>query len=88
MATSTVTTAADVVNAGNGVLSLREAVNLANATTTEDLVVDAPLEVSLAGMFLMWALGSAVVVTILALSDWIAEVRAARRGVAQSPPGT
>lgn len=52
-----------------------------SATTTEDVVVDAPLEVSLAGMFLMWALGSSAVVTILALTDWVAEVRAARRGV-------
>ena len=50
------------------------------ATTQEDLVVDAPLTVSLAGMFLMWAVGSAVVITILALSDWIAETRARRSG--------
>jgi hypothetical protein len=50
------------------------------ATTTEDVVVDAPLEVSLPGMFLMWALGSAVVVTVLALGDWIAEVRRSRSG--------
>jgi hypothetical protein len=38
MATFTVTTAADVVNAGDGVLSLREAVAQANATTTADTV--------------------------------------------------
>ncbi|MBK9741321.1 MAG: hypothetical protein IPO93_17965 [Actinobacteria bacterium] len=50
-----------------------------SATTTTDLVVDAPLNVSLTGMFLMWPLASAGVVTILALGDWIAEVRAARR---------
>jgi len=31
-------------------------------------------------MFLMWAAASAFVVTVLALSDWISEVRAARRG--------
>ena len=49
------------------------------ATTTEDLVVDAPLEVSLPMVFLIWAIASAVVVTILALSDWIAETRARRR---------
>lgn len=49
------------------------------ATTTEDLVVDAPLQVSLGGMFLMWGLASAVVITILALSDWITETRARRR---------
>jgi len=38
MATFTVTTAADVVSASDGVLSLREAVNLANATTTADVI--------------------------------------------------
>jgi hypothetical protein len=41
------------------------------ATTTEELVVDAPLEVTLAGMFLMWPIAASVVVTILALSDWL-----------------
>lgn len=49
------------------------------ATTTEDVVVDAPLQVSMPVMFLIWALASAGVVTILALSDWIAETRARRR---------
>jgi hypothetical protein len=48
------------------------------ATTETDLVVDAPLKVSMQGMFVMWALASAVVVTILALGDWINEVRSAR----------
>jgi hypothetical protein len=50
-----------------------------SATTDQDLVVDAPLEVSLAGMFLVWPIASAAVVTILALGDWVAEVRASRR---------
>ena len=49
------------------------------ATTTEDVVVDAPLEVSMPVMFLVWAIASAGVVTVLALSDWIAETRARRR---------
>ena len=49
------------------------------ATTTEDLVVDGPLEVSMPVMFIIWALASAVVVTILALSDWVAETRARQR---------
>lgn len=57
------------------------------ATTTEDLVVDAPLAVSMQGMFVMWALASAGVVTILALSDWVAEVRRARRREAAGEPG-
>ena len=51
-----------------------------SATTTTDVVVDAPLKVAMPGMFLMWAAASAFVVTVLALSDWISEVRAARRG--------
>jgi len=50
-----------------------------SATTTEDLVVDAPLKVSMPGMFLMWALAAAAVVTILALGDWVNEVRSQRR---------
>lgn len=45
------------------------------ATTTEDVVVDAPLRVSMGGMFLMWSIGAAVVVTILAMADWIQESR-------------
>jgi hypothetical protein len=53
------------------------------ATTTEDVYVDAPLEVAMPGMFLMWALGAAAVVTVLALGDWIAEVRSSRRRSAQ-----
>lgn len=49
------------------------------ATTTEEVVVDAPLQVSMYGMFVLWGLASAVVVTILALSDWISETRQRRR---------
>lgn len=49
-----------------------------SATTAEDVVVDAPLQVAMPGMFLMWPLGAALVVTILALSDWIQEFRADR----------
>jgi Ca2+-binding RTX toxin-like protein len=45
MATFTVTTASDVVNAADGVLSLREAVQQANATAAADTIVFAnPLE--------------------------------------------
>ena len=51
-----------------------------SATTTADLVVDAPLKVAMPGMFLMWSVASALVVTVLALGDWIVEVRKARRG--------
>jgi hypothetical protein len=31
------------------------------------------------GMFLMWPLGAAIVVTILSLGDWINEIRTGRR---------
>lgn len=41
------------------------------ATTTEQIIVDAPLEVSMPAMFLVWAIASAVVVTILALIDML-----------------
>jgi len=51
-----------------------------SATTTTDVVVDAPLKVAMPGMYLMWPIASALVVTILALGDWISEVRSARRG--------
>jgi hypothetical protein len=37
------------------------------------------LKVSMTAMFLLWAIASAVVITILALGDWVVEVRAARR---------
>ncbi len=45
------------------------------ATTSEELVVDAPLEVTLAGMYLMWPLAASAVVTVLALSDWLSARR-------------
>lgn len=49
------------------------------ATTVSELVVDGPLQVSLPAVFLMWPISAAVVVTVLALSDWIAEVRRSGR---------
>ena len=50
-----------------------------SATTTTDVVVDAPLTVSMPGMYLMWPIAAALTVTMLALGDWIVEVRASRR---------
>ena len=49
------------------------------ATTTTDLLIEAPLRLAMPGMLLMWPLGAALVVTVLALGDWIVEVRSARR---------
>lgn len=49
------------------------------ATTEIDVVVDAPLEVSMPGVYLMWPLAAAAVVTVLALGDWLSEVRHSRR---------
>ena len=49
------------------------------ATITTDLVTEAPLRVAMPGMFLMWPFAAALVVTVLALGDWIVEVRSARR---------
>lgn len=49
------------------------------ATTTEEIVIDGPLEVSLPVMFLMWPIAAAVVVTILALADWLGELRTRAR---------
>jgi len=44
------------------------------ATITEELVVDGPLQVSLPVMFVMWPLAGAIVVTVLALADWLADL--------------
>ena len=48
------------------------------ATTTGEIIVDAPLTVSLPAVYLMWSVAAAIIVTVLALSDWITEVRRAR----------
>jgi len=42
------------------------------ATTSEELVVDGPLKVTMPGVFLVWAVASASVVVVLAVGDWIA----------------
>ncbi len=48
------------------------------ATTTTEIIVDAPLTVSLPAVYLMWSVAAALIVTVLALSDWITEVRRGR----------
>jgi hypothetical protein len=49
------------------------------ATTTQEIVVDGPLEVSLGAMFVMWPLASAIVITFLALGDWLTSLRSPGR---------
>ena len=45
------------------------------ATTEEEFVVDAPLSVTMPGVLLVWAIGSAVVVVVLAFADYLATFR-------------
>lgn len=49
------------------------------ATITQETVVDGPLEVSLGAMFVMWPLASAIVITFLALGDWLTSLRSTGR---------
>ncbi|MBU6244424.1 MAG: hypothetical protein KGP12_04330 [Actinomycetales bacterium] len=55
-----------------------------SATTTADVVVDAPLHVSMPAVLLLWPLTAAGLVTVMAFGDWWTQVRAGRRG--QSAP--
>ncbi len=59
------------------------------ATTEEEFVVQGPLEVTMPGVFLTWAIASAAVVAILALGDWIVghARRAGTAGLANSDHG-
>lgn len=49
------------------------------ATTTSQVTVDGPLKLTMPAVLLIWPLASAIVVTILALGDWLAEVRTRAR---------
>jgi hypothetical protein len=46
------------------------------ATTEVEFVVDAPLAVTMPGVYLVWAIAAATVVAVLALSDLLASYRA------------
>lgn len=48
------------------------------ATTDVEFVVDAPLDVTMPGVYLVWAIASATVVAVLALSDLLVSYRANR----------
>ena len=50
-------------------------VDLASLDIPESAVVDAPLEVTLPAMFLMWSLGSSLVILIMAIGDFLAQQR-------------
>jgi len=41
-------------------------------------VVNAPLAVTMPGVFLVWAIGSAAVVVVLAFGDWLAGIKSRR----------
>lgn len=58
------------------------------ATTEQEFVVDAPLEVTMPGVYLVWAIGSASVVLLLALGDWLASLRSRRSSDVQSAPSS
>ena len=50
-------------------------VDLANVDIPDSTVVDAPLEVTLPAMLLMWPLGSSLVILIMAIGDCLAQRR-------------
>lgn len=60
------------------------------ATTQEEFVTQAPLEVTMPGVYLVWAIAAATVVAFLAIGDWFAAIGRARveRERAPSPPVT
>ena len=39
--------------------------------TTEEFVTDAPLEVTMPGVYLVWSISAATVVLVLAIADWL-----------------
>ena len=44
------------------------------ATTQDEVVTQAPLEVTMPGVYLVWAIAAAAVVVTLALGDWLAAI--------------
>jgi hypothetical protein len=54
-----------------------------SATTTADVVVDAPLHVSMPAVLLLWPMTAAALVTVMAFGDWWSEVKADRRARSQ-----
>ena len=50
-------------------------VDIAGLSGTEDVVVDAPLQLTLPAMILIWPLTAAVVISIVSAADWFAAAR-------------
>lgn len=50
-----------------------------SATIDDNVVVDAPLEIMMPAILLIWSATAALVVTVVAFSDWLQEVRASQR---------
>ncbi len=53
-------------------------VDLAGVDIPDSTVVDAPLEITLPAMLLMWSLGSSLVILIMAIGDYLAQHRRLR----------
>lgn len=50
-------------------------VDLENIDLPESSVIEGPLEVNMPGMFLVWSLTAAVIISVLALSDFLSALR-------------
>lgn len=50
-------------------------VDLENLPNVNDVVVEGPLEITMPAILLMWPLGAAIVVSILALGDFLGDLR-------------
>lgn len=46
-----------------------------SATISDKVVVDAPLQLSMPALLLVWPIAGAVVVSVVAFADWLSEVR-------------
>jgi hypothetical protein len=50
-------------------------VDIAGLSATEEIVVDAPLKLTLPAMIIVWPLTAAVVISIVAAADWFSAAR-------------
>ena len=54
-------------------------VDIAGLSGTEEVVVEAPLQLTLPAMIMIWPLTAAVVISIVAAADWLSAARARNR---------